>query len=214
MKKLLVFGVIVLFLGLAIAPSINANVSKASIESELVEITVEASGIEGATPHTVKLTRQQFAEVEKLFNDIQTKLDGTKTMMDAIPIYYDAVVELNKYGLLPEGMNVDDAQKLVTGEYKHNEQTNLFRETSNISTNALCFVFGMIKNVNFLNLFSPLMVVLLIFSLPIFVVGLILTLITGIPILPYYLVAVFLTMASSIPLAFLNVILLDSDLQG
>jgi len=41
MKKLLVAGVIVLFLGLAIAPSINANVSKASIDSELVEITTE-----------------------------------------------------------------------------------------------------------------------------------------------------------------------------
>ncbi len=38
MKKLLAVGVIVLFLGLAVAPSINANVSKASIESELVEI--------------------------------------------------------------------------------------------------------------------------------------------------------------------------------
>jgi len=44
MKKLLSVGVIVLFLGLAIAPSINADVSKASIDSELVEITTEICG--------------------------------------------------------------------------------------------------------------------------------------------------------------------------
>ena len=43
-KKGLVVTVILLFIGLAIAPSINANVSKASIESEMVKITTENLG--------------------------------------------------------------------------------------------------------------------------------------------------------------------------
>ena len=42
MKKLLVAGVIVLFLGLAIAPSINPNIIK---ESEMVKSTKEICGL-------------------------------------------------------------------------------------------------------------------------------------------------------------------------
>ncbi len=58
MKKLLVVGVIALFLGFAIAPSINANVSKASIDSELVEITTEVCGLNGEN-HTIQLTNEE-----------------------------------------------------------------------------------------------------------------------------------------------------------
>ena len=58
MKKLLVVGVIVLFLGLAIAPSINANVSKISIDNELVEFTTEVCGLNGGK-HTVQLTKAE-----------------------------------------------------------------------------------------------------------------------------------------------------------
>jgi len=50
LKKLLVVGVIVLFLGLACAPSINANVSK---DSELVEITTEICGLGGFWEHPI-----------------------------------------------------------------------------------------------------------------------------------------------------------------
>ncbi len=53
MKKEVAVGVIVLFLGLACAPSINANVSK---ESELVEITTEIYGLDGGK-HTIQLTK-------------------------------------------------------------------------------------------------------------------------------------------------------------
>jgi len=46
MKKLLAVGVIVLFLGLAIAPSINANVSKASIDSDYVKVPTQTGETE------------------------------------------------------------------------------------------------------------------------------------------------------------------------
>ena len=60
MKKLLIVGAIVLFLGLACAPSINANISK---ESELGEITTEIWGLDSGK-HTVQLTK---GEVEIYF---------------------------------------------------------------------------------------------------------------------------------------------------
>jgi len=52
-KKGVVVAVILLFIGLAFAPSINANISKASIDSELVEFTTEVCGLNGGK-HTVQ----------------------------------------------------------------------------------------------------------------------------------------------------------------
>ncbi len=53
-KKGVVVAVILLFIGLAFAPSIDANVSKASLEDELVEITTELYGIKGVKSYYVK----------------------------------------------------------------------------------------------------------------------------------------------------------------
>lgn len=49
-KKDLAVGIILLFVSIAIAPIINANISKASAESELVEITIESKPV--LIPHS------------------------------------------------------------------------------------------------------------------------------------------------------------------
>jgi len=99
MKKLLAVGVIVLFLGLAIAPSINANVSKTSVDSELVEITTEICGLNGGK-QTVSLSKEDAEEVEKLIDDIERRLDNVETREETVEIFNEAVVKLDKYGLL------------------------------------------------------------------------------------------------------------------
>ena len=73
-KKGVVVAVILLFIGLAFAPSINANVSKASLDSELVEFTTEVCGLNGGK-HTVSLSKEDAVEVENLINDIERRLD-------------------------------------------------------------------------------------------------------------------------------------------
>ncbi|GAH55890.1 unnamed protein product, partial [marine sediment metagenome] len=93
MKKLLVVGIIFLFLGLAFAPSINANISKASIESEMVEITTEICGFNGGK-HTVQLTKEEAEEVEQLIDDIERRLDKVETREEAVEIFNEAIVEL------------------------------------------------------------------------------------------------------------------------
>ena len=110
MKKLLVVGVIGLFLGLACAPSINANVSK---ESELVEITTEVCGL-GGRKYTVQLTKEKAEEVDRLFENIRDKLNTTDSREEAEEIFKEAVMELDKYGLLGE-LSVEQANRLVTG---------------------------------------------------------------------------------------------------
>ena len=111
MTKHLVVGVIVLFLGLACAPSINANISK---ENELVEITTEICGLDGGK-HTVQLTKEEAEELEQLLNDIERRLDEVETREEAKEIFNEAVVELDKYGLLG-GLSIEEAQKLANGE--------------------------------------------------------------------------------------------------
>jgi hypothetical protein len=109
-KKIFAGGVIVLFLGLACAPSINANISK---ESELVEITTEICGM-GGGKHTVQLTKEEAEGVDRLFENIRQQLNESNSREEAKKIFNEAIVELDRYGLLG-GLSVKQAQRLVTG---------------------------------------------------------------------------------------------------
>ena len=133
MNKLLVVGVIGLFLGLACAPSITANVSK---EQEFVEYTTEIYGLNGGK-QAVKLTQQQAIEVEELFVSMREQLNATNSREEAVEIYNRAVVELDKYGLLG-GLNVEQVQNLVIG----NNRQRILPIGPNISQNMFCIFSG------------------------------------------------------------------------
>ena len=144
-KKSLAVAVILLFLGVAFAPSINANISKASIDSKLVEITTEICGLNGGK-HTVQLTKEEAEEVEKLIDDIERRLDRTETREETVEIFNEAVVELDKYGLLG-GMSVEQIQKLVTGRYQNQRVMKLLEivfdnNQANDASNYLCLIIG------------------------------------------------------------------------
>ena len=47
MKKTLAVGVIFLFIGVAVAPSINFSVVKAFEDDDFIEVTTQACGIQG-----------------------------------------------------------------------------------------------------------------------------------------------------------------------
>src|SRR4030065_152846 len=113
-KKGLVVSVILLFIGVTIAPRINFTVVKASDDNDLVEIPPQACGIKGFGNTTVKLTREQYQNLEQYLVEFRARLNQTSTREEAVPIFKDAVVELDKYGLLPKGMSVGRAQRLLT----------------------------------------------------------------------------------------------------
>jgi hypothetical protein len=150
-RRWLAVGIILLFIGVAVAPSINFTVVKASNDNDLVEVTTQACGIKGFGNTTVKLTKQQYQNLEQYLVDFRARLNQTTTREEAVPIFKEAVVELNKYGLLPKGMNVEQAQKLVSGGYqKLNEIQVLGKEfkkkiLDNFS-NKLCLILGFSNN--------------------------------------------------------------------
>ena len=144
-KKCLAVAVILLFIGLALAPSINANISKASIDSELAEITAEVCGLNGGK-HTVQLTKEDAVEVEKLIDDIERRLDRVETREETVEIFNEAVVELDRYGLLG-GMSVEQTQKLVTGGYQDSRVMKLLEmlfdnNQATDASNYLCLIIG------------------------------------------------------------------------
>jgi len=152
MKKLLVVGVIVLFLGLAIAPSINANISKASVDSELVEFTTEVCGLNGVTPNTVLLSKEDAEEVEQLFDSIRERLNATETREESEEIFKEVVVELDKYGLLGS-LSVKQAQRLVIGGYQDARamkiSERIFSRLQKNNSNYLCLIAGATNGTNF-----------------------------------------------------------------
>ena len=114
MKKILAMSIILLFLGVAVAPSINTSIVKASQEDEFIEVTTQACGITGFKDTTVKLTREQYQDLQQYLVEFRARLNQTSTRGEAVPLFKEAVVELDKYGLLPEGMSVRQAQEIVT----------------------------------------------------------------------------------------------------
>ena len=148
-KKGVVISVIFLFIGLAFAPSINANVSKTSIEDELVEITTEVCGLRGGK-HTVSLSKEEAKEIEQLFDDIKRRLDWVETREETVEIFKEAVVELDKYGLLDD-LSVKQAQRLVTGRYQNIRVMKILRRMIDgnqniINSSLFCLTAGQATN--------------------------------------------------------------------
>jgi hypothetical protein len=147
MKKLISLAVIFLFIVLAFAPSINANVRK----EDLVEFTTEVCGQNGGK-QTVKLAQQQADEVEALFNSIREQLNATESREEAEEIFKDAVVELDKYGLLG-GLSVKQAQRLVTSWYQKSRimkiSERMIGKFQTNNSNYLCLIVGTTNGTNF-----------------------------------------------------------------
>jgi hypothetical protein len=150
MKQLIALGIIFLFIGISITPSINSSVVKTS-DNDLIEVTSQACGIQGFGDTTVELTKQQYQNLEQYLVDFRAKLNQTTTREEAVPIFKDAVVELNKYGLLPKGMNVERAQRVITLEHQIRNAGSFLKERILESMNVFCLFTAITYDVIDLN---------------------------------------------------------------
>lgn len=145
MKKLLVIGIIILFIGVAVAPSINHSVVKASTDDDLVEVTTQAWGIQGYGNTTVKLTREQYQDLKAYLNDFDARLNQTTTKEEVIVLYKEAIIELNDYGLLPKGLSIPLAERLVIGNNLYDKLSGFFKGVPMSDfgiKNMKCFVYA------------------------------------------------------------------------
>ncbi len=147
--KGLVVSIIFLFISVSVTPSINTSVVRASDDNDLIEVTTQACGIQGYENTTVKLTREQYQNLEQYLVEFRARLNQTTTREEAIPIFKDAVVVLEKYGLLPKGMSVQQAQNLVTFSNRKVShlrpiKPNILKQFNSPSNNNTIDVFCMI----------------------------------------------------------------------
>jgi hypothetical protein len=144
-KKGLVVSVILLFIGVAVAPSINQSVVKAT-DDDLVEVTVEACGSKNLGIKTITFTKEKYIEIKRVMNDFIIRLNKATIRLETIEIFKNEIIKLNEYGLLPEGMSVEQVKKLVIGGVFTQENTRLPVKINNdnhqYDYNFFCYVQG------------------------------------------------------------------------
>jgi hypothetical protein len=115
-RKWLAIGIIILFVGVTIAPTINYSVVKASTDDDLVEVTIQTCGIQGYGNTIVKLSKRHYAELDYLFDTLNRNLKNASSRQEALRLVQDAVKELDRYGVFPAGTNVEQAQRHIIRE--------------------------------------------------------------------------------------------------
>jgi len=157
-KKSVVVSVILLFIGVTIAPSINVNVVKASDDNELVEVTIQTCGIKGDNNHTVQLTKRQARDIKTVFDDLKNRMSTAESMEETQRIFNDTLTSMNRYNLLPNGVNIEQAKRLVSST-THNQKIISFLQK--ISTkfqsdshagkiqNSFCLIAGNTSDTHF-----------------------------------------------------------------
>ena len=158
-KEILVIGIIFLFVGIAVAPSVTSidiSKNKTSNSNDLVEITLQLCKTSGVEDHTLFITKAQDEQLDRLIESFKAKLDRAETREETIEIYKDMVVSLDKLGFLPESTNCKEIQKLVTGgniignpemkSIKHFELANKKFKNRNLgldeNENMFCLISG------------------------------------------------------------------------
>jgi len=92
----------------------------------------------------------QYDETEKIFNDLKVKFDKATTKQEALILVNEAIVELHEHGLLPKGMTIKRAQRLVTGCFSKSELAPPFQSNyENNSGNTNCLVIGIANQTYF-----------------------------------------------------------------
>ena len=109
-RKGLAVAVILLFMGVAVAPTINASV----VNDSLVDFEVEFCGL--GKRHTVQLTKQEANELEYFLDDIERQLSEDITTDEAELIVKDAIVKLDSYGLFGQ-IGIKQVESLILSKY-------------------------------------------------------------------------------------------------
>lgn len=152
MKKIVVIGIILSLISIAIAPAITAGVVNATNDDTPVKITTQACGIQGFTDTTVHLSKEQYQDLQQYLFEFRTRLNQTTTKEEAVSLYKEAVMEVDTYGLLPRGMSVEQAQKLVTTGIHIQQVPTIGNKSFSDHLNIFCLFAAFSDNVVDFNL--------------------------------------------------------------
>jgi len=152
LSKTLVIGIILLFIGVAIQPSI-ATVEPKSIDVEYFDVTTEFIGLE--KEYTTKLTKEEIQELDTLYDSISDRLNKSLSIEVTIGIFKDAILELDRFGLLGD-VGIKETEKLVLDCYQRTILMKVFERAYNrektsvfLNENIFCLIFGITSGLFF-----------------------------------------------------------------
>ena len=138
-RKGTVLSIVIVLISIALAPSIYANIDQ---KSNSVEVTVEVIGDLRLKPITIKITREQAEDLDRLFDTVQEQLNNVESKQEVIEIFNNAIIKLDEIGLLPDKTNARQVQRIITSRFStHNIKTNSHTDNNDVF-NAFCLVAG------------------------------------------------------------------------
>ena len=160
-KKTFVVLSFFLCIGFIIAPISSMYTVSASAGNIPVKITTRVSDFTAETTVMVQLTEQQTRDVRIIFDDLKNRLTTAESTEETQRIFNDTIIELDRYNLLPEGMSVEHAQRLVNHATNNRKIiTPLQKLSQNLQAktaagtiqNSFCSVAGNTSNTHFTKL--------------------------------------------------------------
>jgi hypothetical protein len=129
-------------------------------DSNLVEFTTEIYGLPGMKPQTVYLTQEDAEVVDRIFEEIKLQLDEIESREETVEIFNEAIIELDKYGLLGS-LSVEHVQRLVTDRWEISKYVGFLERFYNRNhvepdENSNCFIAGSAKDAD---IFGPFWIV-------------------------------------------------------
>jgi hypothetical protein len=146
--KGLAVGIILLFVGVAVSPSITAPTPT----SKTIQFDVQLCGLN--KNYTVQLTPEQTKEVYRVFDDIKQKMSTVTTRVETKEIFTEAINALWAIGLL-KGISISQAKELILQSKKDTKLIDVMKVLSNkqqnlsIPGNYLCSIAGNTSNTYF-----------------------------------------------------------------
>ncbi len=146
-------GIILLFMGLAVAPSIGHRT--APISDNHTEFILQTCGPDEQTKQTIALTQQQKRQLQQVFDELKDHLSTTDTLKDTHDLFNDTIDELHRYNLLPRDLSTQQLKRLVTSASSYQKIPSALQELSRTYQrtptdgeiqNYLCSVAGNCSN--------------------------------------------------------------------
>jgi hypothetical protein len=139
-----------LCIGFIITPLITADTLRASSDKTFSNSnrTTEATAL-------IQLTEQQTKDVRILFDELKNQLSTAESAEETRRIFNDTIIELDRHHILPEGMSIEQAQRLINDAAGHQNRNSLLQRlirnhqantVEGSVQNTFCHIAGNISN--------------------------------------------------------------------
>jgi len=146
LRNVMVAGI--LFLLISSSSVTYVTIANITAEKDLVTMTTRTCSLTRDTTQIIQITKQQARDIQMVFENLKDRLSNAETTEETQRIYEETIIELDQNNLLPEGMSVEQAQRII------NRATQLQKRIINPVTqtaegtiqNTFCHVAGNTSN--------------------------------------------------------------------